>query len=638
MTENERRNFEALKAGGLLPSPQGVAVAIARMALRDDVGTPELTRLIKTDPAMAGRLLRYANSAGAGGRRHIVSLHQAVTFLGLYRIRQLALAFSLVDMYRGGRCPGFDYSGYWSESLATGVGAQALCAYARIPPEDSFTCGLLANIGRLGLASAFPAEYGAILARRADGLIVASQLRAAEQRAFSIDHAVLSREMLLDWGLPSIFAEAVCFHEAPEEAPFAPGSRAEEVTWMLHLAALIAARLARKNHGNDDSQSLFHVAGRVGLEAGEVQATIERIQSTWLDWGRELGLPGEAKSVNELLIDVPAAGADAALVVAPMRVAVIAADRALLEQLAHWLEAWGQEAQLIDDWAAAAESVRTSMPDVVLVDPRRQEQPPAGVIQAIRQQESGHRAVVIALLPAGNEAQAPDLIHAGADDYLLLPPTEVALQARMHAAQRIVALQGFVRAEREASIRHSSDWARSNRRLLHEALSDALTLLPNRRYGLDHLTQELEFAAQNHLPLAVIMLDIDHFKPVNDTWGHTAGDEVLRQVAAAIQNSCRKEDVVFRFGGEEFCVVCPATAEKDAMGLAERMLDAVRDLCLPVADELLKVTVSAGVATRPAEAVPPEALIDAADAALYRAKDAGRDRVMLAPSAPAPAA
>lgn len=627
---NDETQFDTLRALGLLPSPQGVAVAIARMALQDEVATDELTQLIKTDPAMAGRLLRYANAAGAGSRRQIASLSQAVTFLGLYRIRQLALVFSLVDFYRQGRCTGFDYPRYWSESLATGVGAQTLCTYAQVPPEDAFTCGLLSSIGRLGLATAFPDDYAKILAQNTACLGDAA-LRAEERRKFSIDHAALSREMLGEWGLPSIFVDAAGFHEFPEEAPFAPGSRVERLTWMLHLSALIASNLARDGAERDESQSIFHAAARIGLDAGELLPTIERIESSWLNWGSELDLPTQAKNLSESLIDAPSSTEDSALVIAPMRVALIASDPALIEQLSCRLKVIGQEATLIDDWSQVAETLRVLTPDVLLVDPRGSDQSPCETVRTIRQWESGHRAVLVALLPAANEPEAPELIRGGADDYLLIPTSESALQARMHAAQRIVALQGFVRNEREMSIRHSSDWAKSNRRLLHDALSDALTQLPNRRYGLDHLAQELEYSIKNHLSLALIMIDIDHFKWVNDTWGHATGDEVLRQVASVMQASCRMQDLVFRYGGEEFCIVCPATGISDAIGLAERVLNAVGSLRLPVANDFLRVTVSAGVAVSSGDLSLLESLINAADAALYCAKKAGRNLVFPTP-------
>jgi predicted signal transduction protein with EAL and GGDEF domain len=118
-------------------------------------------------------------------------------------------------------------------------------------------------------------------------------------------------------------------------------------------------------------------------------------------------------------------------------------------------------------------------------------------------------------------------MRAGASDYLLTNYSEAALMARLNAAQRVVALQGAVRAERESVIRSSGDWARSNRRLLREAHTDPLTRLYNRRYGMDRFAQEWSFSLHSATPLSCLMLDIDYFKRINDRHGHDVGDLVL---------------------------------------------------------------------------------------------------------------
>ena len=623
MKVDAHRRFAEIKSGDALPSPQGVALTIAQLALRDDVGSNELTRIVKTDPAMAGRLLRYANAAHGGSIRHIVSLNQAVTFLGLYRIRQLALAFSLVDVYRSGGCEGFDYPHYWSQSLATGVAAQELCGLAQAPPEDSFTCGLLSGIGHLGFASVYPIEYAALLQRS----LRDAELRQAEIETFGITHADLAAEMLVDWGLPQFFANAVRYHEAPDDGPYAAGSRAENMARMLHLSSRIACMLAGDANlrHEDEGQMLYHAAARIGLEASELAPTVERIRTAWIEWAKELNLPMQERSVADLLQEPPSRGERIGLIVMPMRVALISDDATLVHTLSSWLRNLGQTVQTLEDGATA--SVRAYAADVMLVDVRRCAAGDA-MLRELRLAEAPHRSFLIVMLNAGDEARVAALLRAGADDYLLLPPSEVALEARLHPAQRVVALQGVVRMEREASIRHSSEWARNNRRLLHEALTDALTQLPNRRYGMDHLTHECAFSAETKLPIACIMLDIDHFKRVNDTYGHEAGDDVLRQFAATVQANCRKNDVVFRYGGEEFCVVCPSTGAADAMGLAERILDAVRAANFKIRGDSLRITASAGAALRRCGADTADLLIAAADRALYRAKESGRDRVV----------
>ncbi len=164
--------------------------------------------------------------------------------------------------------------------------------------------------------------------------------------------------------------------------------------------------------------------------------------------------------------------------------------------------------------------------------------------------------------------------------------------------------------------------------LVSSALRDPLTKLFNRRYFLDRLDSELKFARRHESPLALLMLDIDHFKRVNDGHGHLAGDALLCRIADVIGHAVRNEDVVARFGGEEVAVILRATALEPAKLLAERLRRLVERTAVAHHDCQLRATVSIGVAAYPAtpfEAVTP--LIEAADRALYRAKHAGRNRV-----------
>jgi diguanylate cyclase (GGDEF)-like protein len=164
--------------------------------------------------------------------------------------------------------------------------------------------------------------------------------------------------------------------------------------------------------------------------------------------------------------------------------------------------------------------------------------------------------------------------------------------------------------------------------LLSSALRDGLTKLFNKRYFLDRLDSELKFAQRHGTALSLLMLDLDHFKRVNDTLGHLAGDTALMAVAAALSKAVRNEDVVARFGGEEFAIVLRAIAVDRAAGMAERLRKLVEGTSVVHDNKRIKVTVSIGVAGYPAlEVKAPDELVEAADKALYRAKRAGRNRV-----------
>jgi diguanylate cyclase (GGDEF)-like protein len=156
------------------------------------------------------------------------------------------------------------------------------------------------------------------------------------------------------------------------------------------------------------------------------------------------------------------------------------------------------------------------------------------------------------------------------------------------------------------------------------AETDALTGVANRRTFEDVLAREFSRAERGGEPLTLVMLDVDHFKKLNDTHGHQVGDEVLKGVARALDHRSRDFDTVARYGGEEFAVILPGCSSKEAVAVAERLRSGVSEAGAEIAEP---VTASAGVATFPSHAGDVTELIRAADEALYESKRAGRDRV-----------
>ena len=164
--------------------------------------------------------------------------------------------------------------------------------------------------------------------------------------------------------------------------------------------------------------------------------------------------------------------------------------------------------------------------------------------------------------------------------------------------------------------------------LLSSALRDGLTKLFNKRYLMDRLDSELKFAHRHQTSVSLLMIDIDHFKQVNDKHGHLAGDAVLASFAAALHKAVRNEDVVARFGGEEIAIILRAIGMEPAVHLGERLRRLLENTPVPFNDTQLHATVSIGVASFPTLPIEtPEALVEAADQALYRAKHGGRNRV-----------
>ncbi|MGA9113994.1 MAG: diguanylate cyclase, partial [Candidatus Dormiibacterota bacterium] len=170
------------------------------------------------------------------------------------------------------------------------------------------------------------------------------------------------------------------------------------------------------------------------------------------------------------------------------------------------------------------------------------------------------------------------------------------------------------------------------------AVTDPLTGLYNTRWLRDAGERDLASCARDHTSLALLLLDIDHFKTVNDTSGHAAGDLVLQRLATRLRGSVRSEDAVVRYGGEEFVVLLRRCGTADAVTIAETLRGAVRQVALPPGCPLAKLTASIGVAAYPDDGTDLDLLLGAADRAMYMAKHAGRDRVMCAPPPPPGAA
>jgi hemerythrin len=191
-------------------------------------------------------------------------------------------------------------------------------------------------------------------------------------------------------------------------------------------------------------------------------------------------------------------------------------------------------------------------------------------------------------------------------------------------------LTGLVRrleTEKEASNRLSRELEMVNSQLEAMAMTDALTGLPNRRHALARLTMEWEASLPIGSPLACLMIDADGFKPINDSYGHAAGDRVLQELAGRLRNSARTDDLVCRLGGDEFFVLCPNTGLAGALHLAESIRQQVAALRVGCGHGEWRGSVSIGVAARNPELASADALLVAADEAVYRAKRGGRNRV-----------
>ena len=232
-------------------------------------------------------------------------------------------------------------------------------------------------------------------------------------------------------------------------------------------------------------------------------------------------------------------------------------------------------------------------------------------------------------------------LQAGAYDYLQKPlDNHAALLAAVERAcesTRLLRENAQLLKELECSharlSKANEGLLSANHKLQKMASTDTLTLLYNRRYFEQVIKREVDRRNRYSLALSVVMIDIDHFKVINDTYGHEAGDKALRRVAAVITECARTADIIARFGGEEFVAVLPETEPESAAVFAERTRAALEEEEFVIDDTRITLTISLGVAgiTTSGGITEPESFMKAADAALYEAKNNGRNRYDRAP-------
>lgn len=221
-------------------------------------------------------------------------------------------------------------------------------------------------------------------------------------------------------------------------------------------------------------------------------------------------------------------------------------------------------------------------------------------------------------------------LDAGIDDYLTKPVSLRVLLARIRAGHRIVVLQQALEKESRDIQHYTVELEAANRRLQVMANTDILTKLPNRRYALERLEQEWATTQRCKRPMSVLMLDLDHFKSVNDTFGHDVGDQVLTHAANLMKETSRTNDIVCRLGGEEFLIIAPNTDGKTALLLAERIRSSIEKNQFKGLTQHQPITVSIGVAGSVNDRPGWNELMKLSDQALYSVKRSSRNGVQLA--------
>ena len=607
--ERHARILAVLRDGrGPLPSPNAVALQLMRLVERRDVGVFEVCRVDKGDPVLVAKAVQLANSALYSGLRPTAAIEDAVMRIGVAALARLAVGLSLVHS-PGARLGDFELEPYWRRSLARALALQQLARRLHVlPVSEAFSLGLLAEIGQLAMLATLGSQGLGDAGS-------ATERRTWQRSRWGFDQAEASAALLQGWSFPQRLWSALL-----------PDTLDGELPAMVEVARCLASALDARDAARD-LPALCLGALRLGLDDAALVDLTDRLRADFAELAAILQLPVSNQHAHEeferLRRSLGSLPAEESL--QPACVLLAGPLAGARHDLLQALRAEGLTLLVEPDVAAAFERARASLPDAVLLDA---DHLPLEAVELCRQLRD-HEGARLYLLLLGDSLGAEatlQALRAGANDVLPAAAAVDLVVAKLRPGLRVVRLIGAFERERARAHGRQRELTALNARLREAAYSDELTGLPNRRALDEFLARAWEDAlAQGH-PLSCVLLDLDHFKLVNDTHGHDVGDQVLRRVARVLQQQCRADDLLARWGGEELVLACPGVARDVAAGLAERMRLAVQQ----VDGDLPAVTLSGGVAQASAADVDSVgAMLRAADHALLRAKRQGRDRIVV---------
>ncbi|MGZ8461034.1 MAG: sensor domain-containing diguanylate cyclase [Candidatus Deferrimicrobiaceae bacterium] len=482
-----------------LPSPPVVAVRLLEAIRKETPSFRDFAAIIGSDPALAAKILKVANSSFYSLSQKVSSIERALAVLGLNVVKSIALSFVVAGSVRGREQGGFEYDYFWKRSVTAGVAAELVSPLFNHPKDESFLTGLLQDIGIAVLYSCKPSEYLLLMEERK---ITGEPIHVMERKLFGFDHQEVGSEILKSWGLSENIYVPIRFHHGGEPQP--------DAHRVMSRILELSDRISSLYHGGHTADRFREVREALGDRTGgdeEITALVDSVA---------------AKTVEILdIFEIPPGG------MKPF-------------------------SQIIQE--ANEELVRQNMSyEMLLIEYK---------------------------------------------------------QAKEKAEQLTLGLQAANVKLREISIR------------------DGMTGLYNHRHFEELLEQEMDRAMRYVRPLSLFMVDIDHFKKINDRYGHPAGDRVIATIGEILRKCTRKSDKAARYGGEEFVCILPETGPEGAQLLAERVRKAV-EACVFSADGVtIRGTVSVGVASYNPQQGPcgPGILVQTADKALYASKNAGRNR------------
>ncbi len=574
------------------PLISGAGAAALSIDPASENASAELLSAVRADPRIEQLVLRVLRVDG--GPVTGENIAEAIQTTGVGALRGLVIALSSCPV----ASPGASSAPNCSLQLARACAARFISRHLVIgAPADAFVLGLLGHHG-------------------------AAQLE--------------------EWRFPPVLVRALRVSEVSERTFDPNEGDSIGLAYILRHARQVAEALTAA--GSQSRADWRRIADRLEelravleLDPTAFGAFFDRIGRGWSDWTILLGLPlPEVASHEEIQrrasgVHSPeeisrALEAGTAPELQGLRILAVDDEPVSLKLLESALRKAGHEVLTATNGSDALRIALEQHPHAVIADWMMPEMDGIELCQALRRSELGRSTFFLLLTGRGDEDRVVEAFDAGVDDYVVKPLNPKVLVARLKGGQRVIELQERVESNRRIVMKQVAEMGLLTRKLRNAAHTDALTDLPNRRHTMMRLESEWEVARSTGRPLSAILIDIDHFKRVNDTWGHDVGDLVLREVANVLRTNARQGEEVARLGGEEFFVICNNTNEAHALVAGERLRTAVEALVIRGRGYEGSVTISVGIAERTADMPTYDALIKCADEAVYAAKAAGRNR------------
>ena len=620
--------FERLIETEKLPSPAPAVLRLIQLTGAETIAPETIVDLIETDYELAHDLVQYANSALLVPGRTVLSLRKMVTELDTRIVVSLALGFSLLSRYRTGNCHEMDYANFWSASLAQAVAARAIAEIQnRFNPDELFVCGLLSHIGVLALADLFPEEYGNLINAKTNE----PEILIREKELFGITHLELTAEMLQKWGLSEQYTLVVRFHENPNTYNFSD-AQSFEISRLLYLSLLLSKILILEFPLLEKLHHAEQLGENYNIRENEFGPFFDKLVYHWQEWSRIFDIPCQQCSLYDQIRTLEAKqtdNQDPDSISKKICILAVDDDPLTLLSLKKILSGEGKELLTAEDGEEGLNIALEKQPHMIITDWRMPKMNGLELCRILRRTSTTQHIYIVMLTSCETDDELIQAFEVGADDFITKPFTPKVLEARIHSGERLIRYQKTISHDREVIQKYATQLTSANRQLQTMAMTDPLTGLPNRRSAMNRLASAVAETLRHGEKLSCIMIDIDHFKKVNDTFGHESGDMVLKAVATTFHRKARMYDIVSRTGGEEFLVICARSDLLESQQLAERLRLAIADLRITLEKACIQVTISLGVATWNSDFINGEALIRAADKALFKAKKNGRNRVEL---------